>query len=74
MPVGWLIAVLDRDHPEKAEAVFHDYVSHLRKGDFRQGKAHGAPWECTGWDGQADQNPAFVPSVATPYGVLFRRR
>ena len=74
MPVGWLIAVLDRDHPVKAEAVFHDYVSHLRMGDFRQGKAHGAPWECIGWDGQADQNPAFVPSVATPYGVLFRRR
>jgi hypothetical protein len=74
MPVGWLIAALQREHPQTAAAVFRDYVAHLRKGDFRQGAPHGAPWECIGWDGKADQNPAFVPSVATPYGVLFRRR
>jgi hypothetical protein len=74
MPVGWLIAALDREHPAKAAAVFQDYVAHLRKGDFRQGSPHGAPWECIGWGGKADQNPAFVPSVATPYGVLFKQR
>jgi hypothetical protein len=54
--------------------VFEDYVAHLRKNDFRQGDSYGAPWECIGWGGKADQNPAFVPSVATPYGVLFKRR
>jgi hypothetical protein len=74
MPVGWLIAALDREQPEKATAVFEDYVAHLRKNDFRQGDSYGAPWECIGWGGKADQNPAFVPSVATPYGVLFKRR
>ena len=70
-PIGWLIAVLDREHPQRASAVFQDYIAQLRKGDFRQGEPHGAPWECLGWDGKADQNPAFVPSVALPYGVLF---
>jgi hypothetical protein len=73
MPVGWLIAVLECDHPDKAAALFQDYIAHLRKNDFRQGAPYGAPWECIGWNRQADQNPAFVPSVATPYGVLFNR-
>jgi hypothetical protein len=73
MPVGWLIAALDRDYPDKALAVFQAYVAHLRKNDFRQGDSFGAPWECIGWNGLAEQNPAFVPSVATPYGVLFKR-
>lgn len=74
MPTGWLIAVLEREHPHKAMAVFEDYISHLRKTDFRQGTPHGGPWECIGWDGKAEQNPAFVPSVAMPYGVLFGKR
>jgi hypothetical protein len=74
MPVGWLIAVLERDHPAQANAVFDQYIAHLRQGDFRQGPPHGAPWECLGWGGKAEQNPAFVPSVATPYGVLFKTR
>ena len=73
-PVGWLIAVLDREHPRQAAAVFQDYIGHLRKGDCRRGELQGAPWECIGWGSQADQNPAFVPSVALPYGVLFRTR
>jgi hypothetical protein len=73
-PTGWLIAVLDRDHPQKAQAVFAEYMAHLRREDFRQGGSCGGPWECIGWDGKADQNPAFVPSVALPYGVLFGRR
>jgi hypothetical protein len=74
MPVGWLIAVLERDRPAQALAVFAEYIAHLRGGDFRQGERHGAPWECIGWDGKADQNPVFVPSVAMPYGVLFARQ
>jgi hypothetical protein len=74
MPVGWLIATLDREHPEQASAVFQAYIEHLRKNDFRRGGSCNAPWECIGWDGKADQNPAFVPSVATPYGVLFKQR
>jgi hypothetical protein len=73
-PMGWLIAVLDREHPERAGVVFDQYIAQLRKGDFRQGQPYGAPWECLGWDGKADQNPAFIPSVALPYGVLFKQR
>jgi hypothetical protein len=72
MPIGWLIAVLERTHPHRAASVFRDYIAQLRDGDFRQGQPHGAPWECLGWDGTADQNPAFVPSVAMPYGILFK--
>ena len=74
MPVGWLIAVLDREHPKEAVAVFQEYVAHLRKNDFRRGDGCGAPWECIGWAGKAEQNPVFIPSVATPYGVLFKNR
>lgn len=74
MPVGWLIAVLDREHPARAAAVFQDYMAHLRKNDFRQGDGYGAPWECIGWEGKAEQNPVFIPSVCTPYGVLFNKR
>ena len=73
-PIGWLIAVLDRVQPQRASAVFQGYIAQLRKGDFRQGEPHGAPLECLGWNGQADQNPVFVPSVALPYGVLFKNR
>ena len=74
MPVGWLIAVLDREQPDRALAVFQEYIAHLRKNDFRRGGTFGAPWECIGWNGKAEQNPAFVPSLATPYGVLFNKR
>jgi hypothetical protein len=73
-PTGWLIAVLDRDHPQKAQAAFAEYVAHMRREDFRQGGTCSAPWECIGWAGKANQNPAFVPSVALPYGVLFKQR
>jgi hypothetical protein len=65
---------LDRDYPQQAQAVFAEYVAHMRREDFRQGGSGGAPWECIGWEGQARQNPAFVPSVALPYGVLFKQR
>ncbi len=73
-PIGWLVAVLDREHPRHAATVFGQYIAQLRKDDFRQGEPHGAPWECLGWAGKANQNPAFIPSVALPYGVLFHRR
>jgi hypothetical protein len=73
-PTGWLIAVLEADYPQHAKTAFDDYITHLRKNDFRQGEPYGAPWECFGWEGKAEQNPAFVPSVSLPYGVLFGRR
>jgi len=73
-PVGWLIDVLEREHPQQALATWEIYIGHLRQNDFRQGEPYGAPWECLGWGGQAEQNPAFVPSVALPYGAMFRRR
>jgi hypothetical protein len=72
-PIGWLIAVLQRDYPDRAATVFEEYIAQLRKNDFRQGEGYGAPWECLGWNHEADQNPAFVPSVALPYGVLFKQ-
>jgi hypothetical protein len=73
-PVGWLIDVLEREHPDQAAALRRDYMSHLREHDFRKGQPCGAPWECIGWEGQANQNPAFAASVALPYGVLYGRR
>ncbi len=42
-PTGWLIAVLDREHPQKAQAVFAEFMAHVRREDFRQGRSCGAP-------------------------------
>ena len=42
-PAGWLIAVLDRDHPQKAQAVFAEYMAHMRREDFRQGGSCSPP-------------------------------
>jgi hypothetical protein len=71
MPTGWLVAVLQQDYPETAHAVLDRYTTHMRNNAFTQGSNFGAPWECFGWDGKANQNPLFGPSITMLYGILF---
>ena len=65
VPVGWLLTILQPEHPELAQTVKRQWLGHLRE---QQGKI----WECIGWDGQANKNPSFGPSITLPLGVLSR--
>jgi hypothetical protein len=65
VPVGWLLTILQPGYPELAQAVKRHWLGHLRA---QQGKV----WECIGWDGQANKNPSFAPSITLPLGVLSR--
>ena len=71
-PTGWLIEALLPVSPELAKRVFADYISHLRRGDFRAGGQNQAPWECFGREGKAAQNGVYMTSVALPLAVLDR--
>jgi hypothetical protein len=50
--------------------MFGAYLSHLREQDFRKGRPFGAPWECIGPGGKANQNPLYMASVTVPLGVV----
>jgi len=62
-PVGWLITVLQPQFPELAQTVQGHWLDHLHA-------QNGKIWECIGWDGKANQNPSFGPSITLPLGVL----
>ena len=65
VPVGWLLSILQPEHPELAQTVKQHWLDHL---SAQQGKV----WECIGWEGQANKNPTFGPSITLPLGVLSR--
>lgn len=62
-PTGWLIAILQERYPEHAGNVRDRWIQHLRA-------ECGRVWECIGWEGTANQNPGFAPSITLPLGVL----
>lgn len=66
-PVGWLLSILKDDYPEHARGVRDRWLQHLRT-------EQGRVWECIGWDGKANQNPGFAPSITLPVGVLCENR
>jgi hypothetical protein len=68
-PTGWIIAVVRRQDAGLASQLFRDYIRHLRADDFRRGPGHGAPWECFGPKGYA-QNGVYMTSVTLPAAVL----
>jgi hypothetical protein len=68
-PTGWLIEALRRRDQALASQVFDEYIRHLRAQDFRRGPRHGAPWECFGPKGDA-QNGVYMTSVTLPWAVL----
>ena len=65
VPVGWLLTILQPEHPELAQTMKRHWLGHLRA---QKGKV----WECIGWDGKANKNPSFGTSIALPVGVLSR--
>ena len=68
-PTGWLIEAVRRRESPLASQVFADYLQHLRGHDYRQGPGQGAPWECFGPKGYA-QNGVYMTSVTLPWAVL----
>ena len=62
-PVGWLLSILKDEYPEHTRGVCDRWLQHLRA-------EQGRVWECIGWDGKANQNPGFAPSITLPLGVL----
>lgn len=67
---GWLIEALQVVDAHLATRVFDEYISHLRDEDFRKGERFGAPWECIGDNGNANQNPVYMASVTVPLSIL----
>ncbi len=62
-PVGWLLSILQDDYPVHARGICDRWLQHLRT-------EQGRVWECIGWEGAANQNPGFAPSITLPLGVL----
>jgi len=81
-PVGWVCQAVAQHDEAAAVRLALDYVADLRRDDFRQGEAYGAPWECAhpgcahpgcGHQEEAHrQNPIYMASVTCPLGA-FRR-
>jgi len=71
-PVGWVCEAVAAVAPAVAERLALDYVADLREGDYRQGPAYGAPWECMHPSGDHRQNAVYMCSVTAPLGA-FRR-
>ena len=69
-PTGWLVAILWDSHQSIALQIMHDMLTAFREEDFRKGPEFNAPWECIGRQPEISQNPLFLASVTTPYGVL----
>lgn len=69
---GWLVEALWESDRPLALRVFAEMIAHLRREDFRQGVANGAPWEVIGRSAKARQNAVYMASVALPYGILKR--
>jgi len=69
-PTGWLIEALQPVDPALARQVCDRFIAHLRKGDFRKGKNHHAPWECFGLGMAGAQNPVYMTSVTLPLAIL----
>jgi hypothetical protein len=67
---GWLVSALREQDKALAQQVLDRYLAHLRSQDFRRGDDFGAPWECFGRDGAAQQNPVYMTSVTLPLAVL----
>jgi len=63
LPIGWLLAILQDTYPGHARALRDRWLDHLHA-------EQGRVWECIGWEGKANQNPGFAPSVTLPLGVL----
>ena len=65
-PVGWLIAVLDREHPRQAAAAFQDItLGTCEKAISVKASPMVRPGSASAGAAKADQNPAFVPSVCS---------
>jgi len=73
-PVGWLCHAVAQHDEAAAVRLALEYVADLRRDDFRQSEAHGAPWECAHPEDEHRQNPVYMASVTCPLGAFRRMR
>ncbi|MCC7264581.1 MAG: hypothetical protein IT369_18870, partial [Candidatus Latescibacteria bacterium] len=71
-PTGWVCFALAQVSPRIARRLALELIATLREGDFRQGAAWGAPFECAHPEGDHQQNPVYLTSVTCPLAA-FRR-
>ncbi len=68
-PVGWVVDAISRVDAEAAQKLALEYITELRENDYRKGAEYGAPYECFHPLGNR-QNPVYLTSVSSPYGVF----
>ncbi len=71
-PTGWVCFALAQVSPRIGRRLALELIAELREGDFRQGAAWGAPFECAHPEGGHQQNPVYLTSVTCPLAA-FRR-
>ncbi len=71
-PTGWVCYAVAQVDEAAAQRLALDYVEELREGDFRQGEAFGAPYECIHPEDDHRQNPVYLTSTTCPLAA-FRR-
>ena len=71
-PTGWVARAIEPCNHAAASALFEEFIDDLKSNDFRRGNNFGAPYECIGKDGYA-QNPVYLTSVACPYAAAIRQ-
>lgn len=71
-PVGWVCYAVAQVSDSAACELAAAFVDELRRGDFRQGDEHEAPFECIHPDGDHRQNPVYMTSVSCPLAGFVR--
>ena len=69
-PVGWVCYAVAKTDFSLAKQLAEEYVTQVRKDDFRQGEEFGSPWECMHPEENHRQNPVYLTSVTAPLAVF----
>jgi hypothetical protein len=68
-PTGWVCFAIAKADLSLAKKLANEYISDLRKKDFRKGGDYGAPYECFHPSGHK-QNPVYMTTVTCPFIVF----
>ncbi|MGC4034765.1 MAG: hypothetical protein QM764_02315 [Chitinophagaceae bacterium] len=66
---GWVCFAIAKTNLTLARQLAKEYISDLKKNDFRNGAGSGAPFECFHAPGY-EQNPLYLATVSCPYSVF----
>jgi hypothetical protein len=68
-PTGWVCFAIAKADLSLAKKLANEYISDLRKNDFRKGGEYGAPYECFHPSGHK-QNPVYMTTLTCPFIVF----